>query len=436
MDADNWQNNQTMSKIIILAEPAEGHINPFMPIMVQLIARGHEVVCITGEKFRPRVEKIGAVFQALPEKWDPKEQETYDFFPELRNLKGLAQIKYYLKHIMYDQVPDVLACLRSVLKDFPANVIISDTFMLGGNWITELGGPPSVRLSVLPLSLPEKDIAPFGLGLLPGYSWITKLRNNILSVVFEKILFKDVQNYANTIRKRVGLAVFDQSFFIKGYQVPNLVLHTSTPQFEYARKTYPANFRFIGPVLVPPNEQFMQPEWWPILQQDLPVVLITQGTVAKNQDDLIMPAITALKNEKVIVVVVPVNEGDIKNLPDNTYTAPYFPIGNLLPHIDIMISNGGFGGTQHALAHGIPVIITGATEDKMEVAARVEYSGAGINLGKQKVTSEMLKKAVTQVLNDPSFKQKAQVIQADFAQYDAPLLAVSYIENLIEETQT
>jgi len=36
-----------MSKIIILAEPAEGHINPFMPIMVQLIAKGHELVCIS-----------------------------------------------------------------------------------------------------------------------------------------------------------------------------------------------------------------------------------------------------------------------------------------------------------------------------------------------------------------------------------------------------
>ncbi len=425
-----------MSKIIILAEPAEGHINPFMPIMVQLIVRGHEVVCITGEKFRSRVEGIGAVFQALPEKWDPKEQEAYDFFPELKNLKGLAQIKYYLKHIMYAQVPDVLACLSSVLKDFPAVVIISDTFMLAGNWITELGGPPSVRLSVIPLSLPEKDMAPFGLGLLPGNSWITKLKNNILSVVFEKILFKDVQNYANNIRKTVDLPVFDQSFFIKGYQIPNLVLHTSTPKFEYPRKAYPANFRFIGPVIVPPNEQFIPPEWWSMLQQDLPVILITQGTVARNQDDLIMPAIAALKNEKLIMVVVPFNEGDIKDLPKNTYTAPYLPFGNLLPHVDIMISNGGFGGTQNALAHGIPVIISGATEDKMEVAARIEYSGAGINLGKQKITSEMLKKAVTQVLNDPSFKQKAKALQVDFAQYYAPALAVSYIENLIEETQT
>jgi len=50
------------------------------------------------------------------------------------------------------------------------------------------------------------------LGLLPGNSWITKLRNNILSAVFEKILFKDVQNYANNIRKTLGLAVFDQYF--------------------------------------------------------------------------------------------------------------------------------------------------------------------------------------------------------------------------------
>lgn len=420
-----------MSKVIILVEPAEGHINPLMPIMAQLIARNHELVCITGVRFKARVEEMGAAFRPLPAQWDPKEQAAYDFFPELQKLKGLAQIKYYLKQIMYDQVPDVLTCLQAVLNDFPAEVIVSDTFMLAGNWITELGGPPSVRLSVLPLSLPGKDIAPFGLGLLPGHSWLSKLRNNLLSRLFEKILFKDVQDHANKIRHSVGLPMFDKSFFIKGYEIPSLVLHTSTPAFEYFREQYLTNLRFIGPVLVTAKAHFQKPEWWPKLEQDLPVILVTQGTVAKNQDDLIIPAIEALRHENVMLVVVPVNKGDIEDLPDNTYAESYIPFGNLLPHVDIMISNGGFGGTQNALAHGIPVIIAGATEDKMEVAARVENSGAGINLGKQKASAEAIRNAVTRILEEPSFKQNATRLQEDFAQYDAPALAVKWVEELM-----
>jgi len=54
---------------------------------------------------------------------------------------------------MYAQVPDILNALESVLKDFKANAIIEVTFRVAGTWLRELGSPPSVRLSVLPLSL-------------------------------------------------------------------------------------------------------------------------------------------------------------------------------------------------------------------------------------------------------------------------------------------
>jgi UDP:flavonoid glycosyltransferase YjiC (YdhE family) len=36
-----------------------------------------------------------------------------------------------------------------------------------------------------------------------------------------------------------------------------------------------------------------------------------------------------------------------------------------------------------ALAHGIPVVVAGGTEEKMEVAAWAQWPGAGINLMKQ-----------------------------------------------------
>ena len=336
---------------------------------------------------------------------------------------------------MFDQVPDILNMLENVLENFPADVVICDSFMLAGGWITELGGPPNVRLSVLPLGLPGKDIAPIGLGLLPGKSFFSKLRNNLLSAIFEKLIFRDFQNYGNKIRKKIDLPPYDKSILIKAFEIPNLVLHTSTPTFEYFRNEFPANFRFIGPILVSPNDEYNKPDWWPEIKKDLPVVLINQGTIAKNYDDLIHPAIEALKDEKMIVLVVPVKEGEITDLPENTHTEPYIPFGNLLPHVDIMITNGGFGGTQNALAHGIPLVIAGATEDKNEVAARVENSGAGINLRKQKPSPEDIKKAVMNILSDPSHKRKAKGLQTDFAKYDAPTLAVELVEELIEKTK-
>jgi UDP:flavonoid glycosyltransferase YjiC (YdhE family) len=36
-----------------------------------------------------------------------------------------------------------------------------------------------------------------------------------------------------------------------------------------------------------------------------------------------------------------------------------------------MVTNGGYGGVQMALAHAVPLVVAGAKEDKPEVAGRV-----------------------------------------------------------------
>ena len=140
-----------------------------------------------------------------------------------------------------------------------------------------------------------------------------------------------------------------------------------------------------------------------------------------------------MKNEKIIVIAVPVKEGEIINLPENVHSELYIPFGNLLPYIDLLITNGGFGGTQNALAYGIPIIIAGATEDKMEVAARLEYSGAGINLRNQKPTSKHILKAYRKIMSDSSYKQKAKELKEQYAKFDAPVIAIGMIEELLEK---
>jgi MGT family glycosyltransferase len=422
-----------MSNILILAEPVEGHFNPFVPIIKKLVERGHQVKCLTGRVFKDQVEDLGAAFIPLPAQWDAGHQDVYEFFPALRSLTGLAQIKFYIKHIMYAQILDILAVLDAVLLDFKADVIIGVTFMVAGTWLRELGGPPSVRLSVLPLSLPGKDIAPFGLGLLPGTSFFSRLRNNLLNGLFKHVLFRDVQQHVNELRRSVGLQAYEKDLFTSAIESPDLVLHTSTPAFEYTRAALPGNFRFIGPIVLAPKDSYRPPPWWEeiVHTQNYPVILINQGTLAKDYDDLIRPALEALKDEKVVIIAVPVKDEVQNEIPENVRTAGYIPFGNLLPYVDVMVTNGGFGGVQNALAHGVPLVIAGASEDKMEVAARVEHAGAGINLRTKKPTPEAIRYAVLNVLSDSAYKQHASRLQQDFARYNAPILAVEYVEELI-----
>ena len=56
-----------------------------------------------------------------------------------------------------------------------------------------------------------------------------------------------------------------------------------------------------------------------------------------------------------------------------------------------------------ALAHGIPVIVAGDSEDKMEVGARVQWAGVGINLKSGRPAARKIREAVVKVLSEPTW---------------------------------
>lgn len=132
----------------------------------------------------------------------------------------------------------------------------------------------------------------------------------------------------------------------------------------------------------------------------------------------------------MLVVAVPVKEGQLQELPTNVRAEPFIPFDHLLPHVNVMITNGGYGGIQWALTQGIPLVVAGNTEDKIEVAARVQWSGAGINLRKQRPLPDQVRDAVKEVLSNPVYRDNARRIQADFAKYDAPTRAAELLEAL------
>lgn len=422
-----------MSKILVLITPADGHVNPFLPVLNELKARGHEVVCIAGKRFKDKVESTGAVFSPYPVKWDFSEG-LYEFFPHFKEVSGSKQGKLYFK-LTYDVIPDVVSAAQEILKTFDADIVLYDSFQRSGVTLTELGGPPCIAVSVLPLYLRSPGIAPSGLGLLPSRNFISRLRNHFLSWLVEAVVFRDIKQFANRQRKTMQLPLLKGSLLSYDTLAPTQFLYMCAPSLEYPRSNLPANFEFVGTVKLHPKPDYQPPRWWSELTKNRPVILINQGTVAKDLDDLIKPAIEALKDLNVTVVAVPVeNPSQLGTLPSNTFVAPYIPFGNLLPHVDIMIANGGFGATQNALAHGIPVVVGGATEDKMEVAARVEYSGAGINLRTQKPTAESIVQAVKTILAQPSYQQNARRLQAEYVNYDPATLTVDYVEAMIAKS--
>jgi UDP:flavonoid glycosyltransferase YjiC (YdhE family) len=355
--------------------------------------------------------------------------EVHEFSPEWKELNGIALAKFILK-MSIDYCPPQLEALDKILTRFPADVLVSDPFVFGPYLKSEMGGPPSAMISLTPLSLSSRDTAPYGLGLLPGKTLFTRARNRLLNLIAERIIFRDIDTYANIALRELGLDPVKGPFFKMAFEIPSLVMHISTPAFEYARSDLPEHIHFIGPILLEPNPEFQSPDWWSDLSKSEPVVLVNQGTVAVELDDLVVPTLTGLKDEQMVVIAVPVKEGALEEIPENARAEPFVPFGNLLPHINVMVTNGGYGGTQLALVYGIPLVVAGDTEDKMEVAARVEWAGAGINLRKKRPSAGEVRDAVKEVLANPVYGENARRIQADFAGYDAPTRTAELLEAL------
>uniref|UniRef100_UPI00315B2108 glycosyltransferase n=1 Tax=Microbacterium sp. K41 TaxID=2305437 RepID=UPI00315B2108 len=240
-------------------------------------------------------------------------------------------------------------------------------------------------------------------------------------LVAERAIFGGVQREADdmarqTVGRDLGGFVLDWAGRTDAY------VQFTVPEFEYPRGDLPDTVHFAGPLPTTASDAPL-PDWWDDLDGDRPVVHVTQGTIANSDfTQLVLPAVRGLAPSDLLVVVTtggrPRNSlpGD---LPENVRVAEYLPYDRLLPKIDVLVTNGGYGGVQQALAHGVPIVVAGQTEDKVEVSARVGWSGAGVNLRTNTPASAQIAAAVHRVLAQPSFRVAAERIGTSMRSADA-----------------
>ncbi len=92
-----------MARFLFANFPADGHINPMLPVVRRLVARGHDVLWYTGERFRPKIEKAGATYLPLSEAPDYSLLDpVLDSPPEQRELTGIKGLKWDIRHSFID----------------------------------------------------------------------------------------------------------------------------------------------------------------------------------------------------------------------------------------------------------------------------------------------------------------------------------------------
>lgn len=423
--------NHSSANIVFATTPADGHTVPALPIARTLIERGHRVRWYAGRKYADRIRAIGAEYLPMSEH-DFSLVGLDEYFPERAQLSGVAKLKFDMTVAFAQPTRTHLADLRAALDREPADLIVGDTGMVAGPMLTELEGPPFAALGISVVGFPSDDVPPFGLGLRPTSSAVGTIRNRLLHTFVRRTLFAAMSRAVNEIRTDRGLPTRDEIVFEYMLHAA-LYLQLGAQGFEYPQRDLPKHVRFVGPVRPQPIEGWTEPDWWQDLDAGKPVILLNQGTVATDPNELLRPGLAALADQDVLVVAVTGGRapGELGQLPANARVERFIPFEKLLPKVDVLVTNAGFGAVQLALAAGVPIVAAGKTEDKIEVAGRVAYSGVGINLRTQTPEPGAIADAVRRVLSEDRYRRRAAELQSEIAAAGREVGAADRLEGLL-----
>jgi UDP:flavonoid glycosyltransferase YjiC (YdhE family) len=398
-----------------------------------LVARGHDVIWLTSADNRERVAASGATFKTT------SAIALEDIQLVQINDTGLLDgIHSRLKNRLLAQVDDY----RGVLREFSADILLVNVLPFGARALYDLGEiPVYATLGVIPLYASSNG-APFPVsGKCPPLSWFKRLISRFRHWVRRWLVLPfTLRQLLNRQRHFLGLRSLPFGEPAESFTYsPFLHIQASSSRLEFhQRPRMPKdnrNIAYVGPLVMPANDPTQHlPVWWNEVINHSQVIGITQGTLAMDPTSLIMPALEALQdNEKALLVVVSPHIEKIQQcFPNitNAYFAKWLPYHALLPHLSLLITNGGYGSITQALARKVPLLCAGQTEDKKDTAARVAWVGAGMDLKTDNPTAKQVKDAALQILCDEKYRIEAAKVGEELSLLGGGEAACDALENL------
>ncbi len=413
-----------MSRYLLAVSAVPGHVLPMVRIGQHLVGLGHDVTLLTGARFAGQVESAGLRFLPLPTGGvvDGEPAAVLLDRPPVPRLvrrwqRGRAEMRSLFITPMAAQFQALSAALAG--QDGTDAILVDVGFtgvlplLLG-----PAARPPVIVCNMTPLMLSGIDTAPFGMARPPEAGVDYRQMNWVV----QHVLFGGTQTRA--CRVLAGLGRDPVPVFLPDWpRLADRLLQLSVPALEYPRQDLPDSVIFTGPVLPAPPSVVALPDWWPDLAAARAVVHVTQGTWdTADLGRLAGPAIRGLADDDVLVVVSTGGRPSVAvpgPVPANVRIAEFLPYDLLLPLVDVMVTNGGYGGVQHALAYGVPLVVAGDTADKAEVAARVAYNRCGIDLHTGTPAAAAVATAVRALLADGEYRRQADRLRRDIAATNA-----------------
>lgn len=363
--------------------PAEGHINPAAPILMELTQRGERVIAWATAAFQKQIEATGAEYRAYPAAVDPPS------WPKQGGLiGGLATRLECAEQIL----PELL---ESVGRETP-DYLLMDAGVIWGLLTAQI------------LQLPA---ASFTLSFMVGEQVMSE--PELLRLLYENApapaLLDALVNLARF--SAVGRRV-DQRF---GTRTPgvldalacrqhvNLVL--TSRLFQPGGERFDESYIFVGRDAGPrPPAPAFPWEWL----GDASLIFISMGTIHIEQADFYRTCFEAFADLPCRCVLA-TRAAVPQPVPPNFKVLAYVPQLELLQRSSLFVTHCGSNSLHEALLAGVPMLAYPQGSDQFAYTARLVELGAGIRVPPAPDAGTLRSLAVS-VLEDPSFARQARAL--------------------------
>lgn len=405
-----------MSTVLIYTSPARGHLYPVVDVALALREVGHRVVVQTLADERERVVSAGLEHRAIAREIEVLRLDDYQGANAMRQVTRAFAC-------WLARAPHEIDDLRATSREIRPDLLLVDANTWGAAAFAEATARPWAMFLPYVLPVPSPDTPAFGPGFAPPRNAFERLRDRVVWGM-QNLVTRETMRRLDALRAGLGVPALraHSDLFLR----PDLLLYRTAEPFEYPRARWPENLRALGPGLwAPPGDV---PDW--IDELPHPRVLVSVSSEYQADGAIIEAALAALTDEPGSVVVT------TSALDPDRFAAPHprVRITRVLPHaavmheFDVVVTHGGMGTVQRALAAGVPACVVPWGRDQLETARRVELCGAGSTVPRARMTPDRMRAAVRLALDR---KPSAERVAEAFRNAGGAPRAVQLIEQLL-----
>jgi len=414
-------------KILVAGWDSGGGVEAVQTVVRRAVARGHDVRVLGTGGLRSRFESAGAVF--LPYKYAPDNDLRWPETDLLKDWETRNPLTLWARVRDRLLVGPAREFCRDVLEELhreAADVVVVDTMIPSARFGAEAAGVPAVIVMHGPYMVPRGDVPPLGTGFMPARGRLGRLRDRSAAALALAV-FRSGLPALNQARAEFGLAPLRDGLDLMGRA--DRILVCSSPSFDFAPGSVPANVCYVGPQLDDAARAASGNPW--AGPPGRPLVLVGLSSTVMRQEGLLQRAANALGQLQVrgLVTTGPAVDPAVIAAPPNVTVTRWVRHADVLPHCSAVITHGGHGTVMKALIAGVPLVVVPLGRDQPDNAARVVYAGAGTRLRKNASVSA-LRAAVAQVIDDPGYRAAAGRIADRLAAERDDSLVVDELEHM------